>query len=121
MNRRGVPPYNARMSADETQSPIKLTEGLVRKVARLSRLAMDDAAIARSREQLAAVLGYIDRLRELNLSDVEPMAHPLDVANRLDADEPRETLPVEALRKMAPDWVDQFVKVPKVLGEGGGA
>jgi aspartyl-tRNA(Asn)/glutamyl-tRNA(Gln) amidotransferase subunit C len=100
---------------------VDLSEGAVRKVARLSRLALDDAAIRRSGEQLRAVLGYIDRLRELDLTGVEPMAHPLDVANRLDPDETRAPLPTSVLLKMAPETAGPFVKVPKVLGEEGGA
>lgn len=105
----------------EQGDKVELTEGLVRKVARLSRLELDDAAIARSGEQLRAVLGYIDRLRELKLDDVEPMAHPLDLSNRFDEDVPRAGLPTEALMKMAPEMSGPFVKVPKVLGEEGGA
>ena len=97
------------------------SDGAVRKVAKLSRLALDDDAIPRAGDQLRAVLGYIDRLRELDLEGVEPSAHPLDVVNRMDDDTPRRTLPTEALMTMAPEKAPPFVRVPKVLGDEGGA
>jgi aspartyl-tRNA(Asn)/glutamyl-tRNA(Gln) amidotransferase subunit C len=93
----------------------------VRKVARLSRLALSDAEVEQYRAQLASVLGYIQRLRELDLAGVEPMAHAGDEVNRLDPDEPGPTLPTETLLKMAPETMGPFLKVPKVLDEGGGA
>jgi aspartyl-tRNA(Asn)/glutamyl-tRNA(Gln) amidotransferase subunit C len=93
----------------------------VRKVARLSRLALDEAQVERFRTQLSAVLGYVERLREVDLSGVEPMAHVGDSVNRLDEDRPGPTLPNEALMRMAPEKMEPFIKVPKVLDEGGGA
>ncbi len=98
-----------------------LTPDQVRKVALLSRLELSDEQITQRAEQLDAVLGYIERLGELDLAGVEPMAHPLDVTNRFDEDEPRDGLPTSALMKMAPDAHEPFIKVPKVLGDGGGA
>lgn len=109
------------MTPPTPQSTPELSEAAVRKVAKLSRLELDDAAIARAGEQLRAVLGYIDRLRELDLTGVEPMAHPLDSGNRADDDTPRAPLPTAALLKMAPATSGPFVKVPKVLGGGEGA
>lgn len=98
-----------------------LSEAEVRKVARLSRLALTDEQLAEQRTRLAAVLGYVERLRELDLEGVEPLAHPGEAVNRLDEDEPRETLAAGTLAAMAPSSFGAFVKVPKVIGDGGGA
>ena len=57
------------------EPPSQLTPDDVRKVARLSRLAVPEADIERYREELGAVLGYIGSLRELDLSGVEPLTH----------------------------------------------
>lgn len=102
----------------------------VRKVARLSRLALSEEQLRRYAGQLGSVLGYIERLKELELTGVEPMAHPADARNRLDADEPagggegpeRRLGPVELMR-LAPTGATMppYVKVPKVLGDEGGA
>jgi aspartyl-tRNA(Asn)/glutamyl-tRNA(Gln) amidotransferase subunit C len=93
----------------------------VRKVARLSRLAIPEDQIESYRAQLQAVLGYVERLREVNVEGVESLTHVADSVNRLDEDIPGPTLPNEVLMKMAPETVPPFVKVPKVIGDGGGA
>lgn len=99
----------------------KLSDEYVRKIAKLSRLALTDAQVSEYGTRMSAVLGFMDRLRELKLDDVEPMANVGGTTNRLDDDTPRQTLSNEALMKIAPDKMPPFVKVPKVLGEGGGA
>ena len=47
------------------------------------------------------------------------MAHPLALSNRLAADEPGATLPIELVLLNAPAKVDRYLAVPKVLDEGG--
>jgi aspartyl-tRNA(Asn)/glutamyl-tRNA(Gln) amidotransferase subunit C len=98
-----------------------LSADQVRKVARLSRLAIPDAKIEEYRAKLAAVLGYMERLQELDLSGVEPMTNVAGAVNRFDRDEPGPMLGAEALMKMAPESLPPFIKVPKVLDDGGGA
>lgn len=96
-----------------------LSEETVRKVARLSRLTLDDAQVQSSAVRLSAVLGYINRLGELDLTGIEPLSNPLDAVNRTDADEPVPGLETETLMEMAPDSHEPFVKVPKVLPGAG--
>ncbi|MCW5764859.1 MAG: Asp-tRNA(Asn)/Glu-tRNA(Gln) amidotransferase subunit GatC [Phycisphaeraceae bacterium] len=93
----------------------------VRAVARLSRLAAGDAEVERLRRDLGAILGYVERLRELDLSGVEPMASPLDMTARPAPDEPGPALPTDTLVAMAPASQGPFVRIPKVTGGGGGA
>ncbi len=98
-----------------------LSPDYVRRIAKLSRLSLTDEQVEQYSARMSAVLGYMDRLRELKLDDVEPMANVGGTTNRLDEDTPGPTLSNEALMKIAPDTMPPFVKVPKVLGEGGGA
>lgn len=93
----------------------------VQKLAKLSRLALtpEDAQIAQA--ALGSVLGYVERLRALDLTGTEPLTHPGEPTGRLDEDVPGPTLPNAALMAMAPEKDPPFVRVPKVLGEGGGA
>lgn len=107
------------LSMSERANPESLSEETVRKVARLSRLTLDDAEVHDNAERLSAVLGYINRLSELDLTGIEPLSNPLDASNRTDADEPVQGLPTETLMEMAPDSHAPFVKVPKVLPDGG--
>lgn len=98
-----------------------LTDADIRKVAKLSRLQIDDAQVGAVRAQLSSILGHIAKLQALPTEGVEPMAHPMKIVNRLGADEPKACMPVEELLKNAPAVEDRFLAVPKVLGDGGGA
>lgn len=98
-----------------------LSPDYVRRIAKLARLSLTDAQVAEYGSRMSAVLGYMNRLRELNLDDVEPMANVGGTTNRLDDDVPGPVLSNDALMKIAPETMPPFVKVPKVLGEGGGA
>ncbi len=101
-----------------------LSVGDIRRVAQLARLHLSEEQVAQYQTQLSAVLGYMDQLRAIGISGIEPMSHAGGGVNRLDDDFPRvpsDTLPVDALLRMAPATMDHFVLVPKVIGEGGGA
>ncbi len=98
-----------------------LTHDQVQHVAKLSRLRLSADEIAQYADQLSAVLGYMDKLNELDVTGVEPMAHPLDVTNVLREDEPVDGLPVDAVLDNAPARDDPFFRVPKVIGDGSGA
>lgn len=115
--RHAAIPYHPRMP--ENAQP--LPESDVRRIARLARLELSDSQVAAFASRLGATLGYIDRLRELNLDGVEPLTHPLDQTNRLDDDVPGPTLDTDALMKIAPESFPPYVKVPKVLGDEGAA
>lgn len=102
-----------------SDAPDKLTIDEVRKVARLSRLALSEEQLAEQSGRLAAVLDYIERLRRLDLEGVEPLANPAEETNRLRDDEPAEGLPTETLMAMAPAKHAPFVTTPKTgAGEG---
>ena len=101
-----------------------ISEDDVRKVAKLARLTLTDEEVHHFTDQLAAVLGYIGKISELDVEGVEPMAHPLDLTNVFredveDKDNPAHSR--DALLANAPDRAEAFFKVPKVLGDGGGA
>jgi aspartyl-tRNA(Asn)/glutamyl-tRNA(Gln) amidotransferase subunit C len=81
-------------------------------VARLARLALTDEEVARFQEQLSAILEAVGKVSELDLANVEPTAHPLDLVNVFDEDEPRPSLAVEEVLANAPDREGNFFRVP---------
>lgn len=103
------------------RTPAPLSAEQVRKVARLARLGLSDQQVELYREQLGAVLAYVERLRELDLADVEPLANPVEEPNRLRPDEPLQGLDQKALLQMAPATAEAYVAVPRILGDAGGA
>ena len=83
-------------------------------VASLARLELGEEEVARFQEQLSAILDAVGKVRELDLSDVPPTSHPLDLVNALAADEPEPSLPREQALRNAPDPEGGFFGVPPV-------
>jgi aspartyl-tRNA(Asn)/glutamyl-tRNA(Gln) amidotransferase subunit C len=99
----------------------EITDADVRHVAKLARLDLPDDRVAHFRGQLGAILGYIDKLNEIDIDGVEPMAHTGDLTNAWRDDQPGPTLTVEQAMQNAPQDQSPYFGVPKVLGEGPGA
>lgn len=93
----------------------------VREIAALARLRLDDAEIARMTQDLDAILGYVDQLRELDTAAVEPMTHAVPFDCPLRDDQPGPPLPAEEVLANAPRRDGTFFQVPRVVpGPGGG-
>ncbi len=89
-----------------------ITRDEVLHVARLARLELTEDEVERFTEQLSAILEAVAKVSELDLSDVEPTAHPLDLVNVWADDEPRPSLPPDEALANAPDREAGFFKVP---------
>jgi aspartyl-tRNA(Asn)/glutamyl-tRNA(Gln) amidotransferase subunit C len=81
-------------------------------VARLARLALSDEEVERLTSELGAILDAVSKVAELDLADVPPTSHPLDLLNALADDEPHESLPLEAVFANAPAREGDLVQVP---------
>jgi aspartyl-tRNA(Asn)/glutamyl-tRNA(Gln) amidotransferase subunit C len=81
-------------------------------VAALARLDLTEDEVARLETQLNAILEAVSKVSELDLSDVPPTSHPLDVVNVFDADEPRPSLPLEDVFANAPAHEGNLFRVP---------
>jgi aspartyl-tRNA(Asn)/glutamyl-tRNA(Gln) amidotransferase subunit C len=86
-------------------------------VARLARLELREDEVERLETQLGAILSAVSKVSELDLADVPPTSHPLDVVNVWQGDEPRPCLTVEEALANAPEREGGFFKVPPG-GEG---
>ena len=87
----------------------------VQHVARLARLHLTDEEAERMREQLDAILAYIDKLRELDVEGVEPTAHAVPLVNVMRDDALAPCLPQEQALANAPDRADEFFRVPRII------
>jgi aspartyl-tRNA(Asn)/glutamyl-tRNA(Gln) amidotransferase subunit C len=94
--------------------PVAITKEDVLHVAKLARLEIPEEEIDRVRDQLGAILEAVGKVGELDLSDVEPTSHPLDLVNVWAEDEPRPSLPREEALANAPDPADGAFRVPAV-------
>jgi aspartyl-tRNA(Asn)/glutamyl-tRNA(Gln) amidotransferase subunit C len=93
-----------------------ITPDDVRKVAKLARLALDDAQLDRLTGQLESILGYVKKIGQVDVAGVEPLAHALPLHNVLRDDVPGPALPLEKVLQNAPETDGPFFKVPKVIG-----
>lgn len=84
-------------------------------VARLARLDMDVAELARMTGQLDAILRYAAKLDKVDISGVAPTTHTLNAVNALRDDEARPSLPRDEALNNAPERNDRAFIVPKVI------
>ncbi len=91
-----------------------ISEEQVRHVANLARLGLTEEEIERMGGELGAILDSIEKIRELDLTDVPPTANPLNLSNVLRSDEPRAELPCEEALAPAPESVDDLFAVPRI-------
>ena len=89
-------------------------EADVRYVAKLARLRLESDEIERITGELAKILGYIDQMSKLDLAEVPPTAHVLDLVNVSRADKPRTGLAREAALHNAPAVSDDCFRVPRM-------
>jgi aspartyl-tRNA(Asn)/glutamyl-tRNA(Gln) amidotransferase subunit C len=99
----------------------KIDISQVRTVAKLARLQLSDPEAAQFSHQLSAILDYIEKLNQLDTSDVEPLAHCLPVSNIFRDDIVVPSLGVEKALANAPQRDGAFFKVPRILDENTGA
>ena len=81
-------------------------------VARLARLELSEPEVEQMSAELSKVLDHIEKLSALELDDVPPTAHVVDVDSALRPDEPRPSLPPEVALAEAPDVADGGFRVP---------
>jgi aspartyl-tRNA(Asn)/glutamyl-tRNA(Gln) amidotransferase subunit C len=84
-------------------------------VARLARINLTDEETELFQKQLGDVLKYAEKLREVDVSDVEAAAHALPIFNVFREDEPRDWFTAEQALSNAPRQAKGLFIVPKVL------
>ena len=87
----------------------------VRYVAQLARLALTSEEEQRMGEQLGKVLVYIEKLKEVDVSGVEPTAHAFPLVNVMRPDETRPSLSQEEALRNAPAQANGLFIVPKIV------
>ena len=81
-------------------------------VAHLARLELREDEVERLESQLNDILEAVSKVSELDLSDVPPTSHPLEIANAWDDDVPRPCLALDDVFANAPDRDDDYFRSP---------
>lgn len=89
----------------------------VEHVAKLARLEFTETEKEKFTHQLNDILSYIEKLNEIDTSNVEPLSQVIELNNVFRDDSVQPSLPQEEALKNAPDHSEKFFKVPKVIGD----
>jgi aspartyl-tRNA(Asn)/glutamyl-tRNA(Gln) amidotransferase subunit C len=94
----------------------------VREIAQLARLRLSEDEIVRFAGELDAILGYVDEVKQVDTSGVEPMTHAVPFDCPVRPDEVGAMLPVDEALANAPRREGSFFQVPRMIpGTGGGS
>ncbi len=110
----------AKFSRQFTRSSEKLLmssvdETTLNEIAVLARMAVEETDRVSLVRDLSAIIGFVEQMEAIDSEGVEPMAHPLDVSQRLRADEVTESSHRELYQSVSPSHENGLYLVPKVI------
>lgn len=94
---------------------MKISREQVEHVARLARLALSEQEIDTLTGDMDAILGYVDKLNELDTDHIVPTAHAVPMENAFRADAARPSIGTDKALRNAPEASDSCFLVPKVI------
>ena len=94
---------------------MSLDKDQVQSIAVLARLKLEDDEFGETVDKLSRIVDFVDQLSQASTDDVLPMAHPLDVAQRLRADAVTESDDRDHIQANAPSVTSGVYLVPKVI------
>ena len=94
---------------------MKITREEVEYTAHLARLALSPEEALEFTGQLDRILGYFEKLGELDVSGVKPTRHAIEVVNAFRGDEVKTSYDAETALANAPEAEASFFKVPKII------
>ena len=94
---------------------MKVDNQLIEELARLAKLKFDKQAIEKMKADLESILGFVDKLSEIDTEGVDPLIYLSEELNVLRTDEIGEEITQEDALKNAPEKDSDYFKVPTVL------
>ena len=94
---------------------MKITVADVENVARLARLELSEEEKSLFADQMGAILGYVEKLKELNTDSILPTSHAVPMENAFREDAVRPSIGIDKALANAPDRAESFYRVPKVI------
>jgi aspartyl-tRNA(Asn)/glutamyl-tRNA(Gln) amidotransferase subunit C len=94
---------------------MKVTKETIQHVADLSRLNLAESEIEKLTQEMESILSYVDKLNELDTSNIKPMEHVIPMKNVLREDVSKKSYDREKILENAPTYQDGCFKVPKVV------
>ena len=94
---------------------MEVNNELINRLADLARLEFDDTSREAIKKDLQNILGFVDKINELKLDDVEPLIYITDETNVMREDEVKQTITHAEAMSNVPVKDSDYIKVPKVL------
>lgn len=94
---------------------MRIDKDLILHLEKLSRLQLDTAEREKITADLNQILAMVEKLNELDLTDVTPLSHITESGSTLRPDEVRDQVTAAAALRNAPDHTEAFFRVPKVI------
>jgi aspartyl-tRNA(Asn)/glutamyl-tRNA(Gln) amidotransferase subunit C len=94
---------------------MKIDISEIERLAELSRLRLNDDEKNRAREDMERIIGFIDKLQQVDTTGIEPLVHVNNHENVLRDDVESQSVNKEDALKNAPSHDSDFFKIPKVL------
>lgn len=94
-----------------------ITKEEVKHIAKLARLGLTEKEIKKFQKELSKILDYIEKLKEVDVENVEPTSHSILFENVMREDKEREKLKMksEKLMELAPETKNGYLKVKKII------
>ena len=96
---------------------MSLDQKQVKEIAYLARLNVSDSELVKSTEELNNILNLMEELGDIDTGEIEPMAHPLHMSQRLRTDQVTETDLSKEFQEIAPKKGKDHFLVPTVIEE----
>ena len=94
---------------------MSIDKNKIKEIAFLARLSIKDSELEQSTQELNNILGLMDQLGEIDTGDAEPMAHPLEMSQRLREDKVTENDLSKEFQEIAPKTGNNHFLVPTVI------
>ncbi len=94
---------------------MSLPKEIVEYVAKLSALSLSPEDVERMRVELGDTLEFVAKLQKVDTTGIAPTSHVHGTVNAFRDDLTKQSLPLEEVRKMAPDFVSGGYRVPKII------
>ena len=94
---------------------MSLDPATVRRIARLARIDLDDAEVARLQQELGSIVAWVEQLNELDVTDVAPLTGAAQMALKMREDVVSDGNIAEEVLANAPERAGDFFTVPKVV------
>jgi len=92
-----------------------ITKKELRRIAKLARLSITKNEEERFTKELSSILNYVEKLKEADVSGVEPTSHPFGVENVMRSDKNQKLAASKRLLELAPETKDGYLKVRSIF------